>query len=42
LNLAFNERVWLGGETRRVGRAVMYRLNVESPIVKALWDLAFQ
>jgi hypothetical protein len=29
-------------ETRRVGRAVMYRLNVESPIVKALWDLAFQ
>jgi len=29
-------------ETRRVGRAVMYKLNNESPIVKALWELAFQ
>lgn len=29
-------------ETRRVGRAVMYKLNSESPIVKALWELAFQ
>jgi len=29
-------------ETRRIGRAVLFELNTESPIVKALWDLAFQ
>jgi len=27
---------------RHVGRATMYKLNTESPIVKALWELAFQ
>jgi len=29
-------------ETRRIGRATMFKLNTENPIAKALWELAFQ
>lgn len=29
-------------KTRRIGRAVMIKLNTDSPIAKALWELAFQ
>lgn len=28
--------------TRRIGRAKLYRLNLENPVVKALNELAFQ
>jgi len=27
-------------ETRRIGRATMFKLNTENPIAKALWELA--
>src|SRR3972149_10775122 len=29
-------------QTRRIGRATMFKLNTDSPIVKALWEVAFQ
>ncbi|MGA2309416.1 MAG: hypothetical protein ABSG57_07710 [Candidatus Bathyarchaeia archaeon] len=36
------EEYGLAVKTRRIGRAVMVKLNTESPIAKALWELAFQ
>lgn len=36
------ERYGLVTLTRRIGRAKLYRLNIENPIVKALNELAFQ
>jgi len=29
-------------ETRRIGRAIMFKLNTENPVAKALWELALQ
>lgn len=29
-------------ETRRIGRATMFKLNTENPVAKALWELALQ
>jgi hypothetical protein len=29
-------------ETRRIGRATMFKLNTDSPIAKAMWEFAFQ
>lgn len=36
------EKYGLVVETRRVGRATMFKLNIENPVAKALWELAFQ
>ena len=36
------EKYNLVTETRRIGRAKMFKLNTENPIAKALWELAFQ
>jgi hypothetical protein len=36
------ERYGLVVETRRIGRATMFKLNTDSPITKAMWEFAFQ
>lgn len=36
------EKYGLIVETRRIGRARMFKLNAENPVAKALWELAFQ
>jgi len=29
-------------ETRRIGRAIMFKLNTENPVAKSMWEFAFQ
>ena len=29
-------------ETRRIGRATMFKLNTDNPMAKAMWEFAFQ
>lgn len=36
------EKYGLVVETRRIGRATMFKLNTDNPIAKAMWEFAFQ
>jgi hypothetical protein len=36
------EKYGLVVETRRIGRATMFKLSTENPIAKSMWELAFQ
>jgi len=36
------EKYGLVVETRRIGRATMFKLNTENPIAKSMWEFAFQ
>lgn len=36
------EKYELVTETRRIGRAVMFKWNTKNPVAKALWEVAFQ